>query len=120
MDLREIDRIVAEKVMRWKEKTLPNNDAGLPYYAQYWVNKKEKVEEPVNFFRPSWDLVNAWRVVEQLMKDGYLVTISNGETKKYSCLLYMDGIGSFEDEADTVQLAICLAALKSIGIDVEV
>lgn len=100
---RELDALVAEKVMGWNcelrechtRKVLHSEYGGPPHY--------------------STDIADAWLVVEKIDQqvtvtkcaDGWLVTIDD-----YFCH------GGVEIMAGTAPLAICLAALKAVGVDI--
>mgnify|MGYP001571535769 CR=1 FL=1 len=116
---RELDALVAEKVMGWK------------HYAPAAV---QEVWYPPNLHPSnnvlghsiphySTDIAVAWQVVEHLKNKLHLQVIlhwAGDECPKWLCNLRADGYRSFQDqewqvEADTAPLAICLAALKAVG-----
>jgi len=85
---RELDALVAEKVMGWE------------YEAR-------------SLFRPSQDIAAAWEVVEKLkMCCGY----SHGRGDPFA-MLECEKFSTLVVCADTVSLAICRAALKAVGIE---
>ena len=114
---KEISHLVAEKVLGWDKQTLPNFE-GSPYTADYWVNALGEIERPVNFFSPSSNLEDAWRVVERL---GYVHKQLEWDAKnKQWCFIIGNGLGerwsAFHKQAS---LAICLSALKTVNVHVE-
>ncbi|MEK5272570.1 hypothetical protein NSR00_17815 [Aeribacillus sp. FSL K6-8394] len=112
MNLREIDRLVAEKVMGWKIDEQVSNDDVVAVF-----------DEKGNWgtFKPTEWIQDAWQVVEKLkitvipQDDGvpkwmrYLAEIDNSPFGKY-----------YSAFAETAPLAICLAALEVVGVKVEV
>jgi hypothetical protein len=97
MNLREIDRLVAEIVMGWE---------GGKYAYGSWF--------------PTTDIRDAWKVVEKLSKDGFDFQVWR-EKGKYNVEFAKDFFYSFGfAESKNVSLAICLAALKAVGVEVEV
>ncbi len=112
LDLRKIDRLIAEKVMGW-EKLNKN----------FWNNKGAWI--PVNTFNPSTNIQDAWVVVKKL-NETFTVDIRDTLNDGAECYLY-----EFQEETETLfpykaadgetaPLAICLAALKAVGVEVEV
>ena len=106
MNNREIDHLVAEKVMGYRfdsnKRTLYKN------IGHGWEN-------PVFDFRPSEDISNAWKVVEKLEFD---VKVTKCKSfVGYQCHVFIpDKVQMCF--AKTAPMAICLAALKSVGVDV--
>ena len=112
MNLREIDTQIAEKVM------------GLPKELWLWG------ELPPSY---STGMAEAWKVVEKLQNDGFnfsLKTVQGSFRHYYACFRRWEFKGNdgrinhweaFEEEqfADTAPLAICFAALKAVGMEVE-
>lgn len=117
MKKKEISHLVAEKVLGWDKQTLPNFE-GSPYTADYWVNALGEIERPVNFFSPSSNLEDAWRVVESL---GYVQKQLewDAENKRW-CFNIGNGLSeswsAFDEHAP---LAICLSALKTVNVQVD-
>ncbi len=117
MNNREIDRLIAEKVMEWEVIEYKNinttviDDGEFPY----------EIEE----FKPSKDMADAWEVVEKLRKfRAFSIHDAWDEEDNliYSArFLYADGAHVIEYQAydKTAPLAICKAALKSVGVEVK-
>lgn len=130
MDLREIDRLVAEKVMGCEEATsiwFDDYDKTKKYYCISDTPDKEiSIIEYVNkgwvqyLFHPSEIIADAWQVVEELSKDGFDFQIWC-EKGKYNVEFAKDFFYLFGfAESETAPLAISLAALKAVGVEVEV
>lgn len=118
---RELDRLVAEKVMGWVWK---EQIGALPGCAKSkWLFNPDGKIQDVPYY--STDIADAWLVVEHLSKDRHWFDI--GRTVR----------GSIEDvrarvthwqwtacvdqyiyaHADTAPHAICLSALRAIGVN---
>ena len=113
INLQEINRLVAEEVMRWEVK-------GYNGYGNPFVNKYSDLHESP--FNPSGDIRDAWLVVERFKNSGLEISIYT-DAEGSTCHI-IDAPSSlmtiWEREADTVPLAICKAALKAVGVEVEV
>jgi Phage ABA sandwich domain len=107
MNLREIDRLVAEKVM------------GLKIDDYYFVLDEKGLREG-ELLNYSTNIEDAWRVVERFDKTDFRV-IRNYSGNYSAGLMYWnkDTMVKFEAKAETAPLAICLAALKSVGVEVD-
>lgn len=116
MDLREIDRLVAEKVMGWKS-TANSDVTGESVYRTK--------DDRVFVFNPSTNIADAWQVVEK-MKEMHF-------SARVSFILELQRAVTPKELKDKNQLldlrfmlfhltpkAICLAALKTLEIDIEV
>ena len=108
MTNREIDALIAEKVM------------GIDVHT-----KEEKGWETVYIDKKDWtsikkystDIAAAWEVVEELIKDG--IFLMSGDKSTVHVYFGRNGPNCNKTGADTAFLAICLAALKAKGVDVE-
>lgn len=121
MNLREIDRLVAERVMGWEEF---EDSSGY----NWWTLKeddKTKIICSVRCFEPSTDIRDAFRVVEKLRerKIFSLYDAWDEDDNKIFCAVfeYNDTyhVVDYTGYADTAPLAICLAALKAVGVNIE-
>jgi hypothetical protein len=93
MENREIDRLIAEKVMGWRDGT---------YAKGSWF--------------PSTDIKDAWLIVEKLKhEEGYLFRLETGDVNDWKCL-FSDFQDNYWAESDNAPLAICKATLKANGI----
>ena len=118
---RELDTLVAEKVMGWEATA-----DGLYWDARQKrtrlvlgsaiAKKREEmgIENGPGFvFAPSTDIAAAWEVVEKA--DLWSLYGSIGDGPYRACIQFEDREGLMT--ADTAPLAICLAALKAKGGD---
>lgn len=128
---RELDNLVAENVMGWTacgvwdayERTAdgahvrcePQPDSsyvGCPPNAarDFWDGKRTSTMEPVPSY--STDASAAWGVVERMVKDGWACEIWNaggdGDQGIWWCRF-----GVYKAEADTMPMAVSLAALQT-------
>lgn len=115
MDLRKIDSLIAEKVMGWGLKELNVCSAWIDN-QNGWCLKQ--------LWNPSRDMRDAWKVVKKL-NEIFTVDVQDTLNDGASCCLYEfqeeteSLIPYSATEAETAPLAICLAALKSVGVEVE-
>lgn len=117
----ELNALVAEWVMKWTRLTSPSGD-----YVPWEDDKRRRHNTHVaarSFaglmeWSPSTDLATAWEVVEKLRTDNYWIQVGtcdagwNVQIGRINKLLQHVTV-----VADTVPLAICLAALKAVGHD---
>lgn len=116
MDNRQIDALVAEKVMGWgihKRNTA------------FWV-KSDRVDEvearPIAFiheWQPSTDISQAWQVVEKLRNNIYC-QIEFWEDRNYSVNIITESGNSGYKEDKSISMAICLAALQAVGVNLDI
>lgn len=122
MTNREIDALIAEKVMGWQ------NSNSLDVEDRTYTKDGEHVMY-VDDFRPTESISDAWIVVERFAKDGKSLRVEyNSNFNEWICSNQSDESiplngWSFEDELfsqyqATAPLAICLVALKAVGITV--
>lgn len=102
---RELDSLVAEKVMGWERD------------FQFWKDESGRIRtiEPTSFgsFEPSTDITAAWEVVELIGKD-YGVEVYH-EDGLSECAIHKAEIGVIARvEALTVPEAICKAAILAV------
>lgn len=114
MELNEINELIATKVMGW------NKVIHESYGFMMWSDGNNKNHGQVEFFTPTDNMTSAWQVVEKFRyvevekEDGeYFTTIYTG-TVDPDCSEGFQKI--YCSTADTAPLAICLAALESIGV----
>lgn len=115
----KINHLVAEHVMGWE------------VWNNQWSDKetKEMVYIDIDFFKPSVDMQDAWKVAEKLGlcvvpqsngKGGYRWFVCDVNKISYKGVsISIEPIEDTEYSADTAPLAICLCALLSKGIDLE-
>jgi len=122
MNTREIDRLVAEKVMGWEYDHLYKEYFLKEYVGNNW-HKKYVCKN--HEFNPSTNIQDAWKVIEKLCvidrlnKDGYDFQMWS-ENGKFNANFWK---GDFYvlgfAESESAPLAICLAALETVGVEVE-
>lgn len=128
----DLDNLVAEKVMGWYRKDYRETGFAKQLERQgkslhpdwrpaqeYWYcleNGKDERKASLSW-SPSTDIAAAWQVVDR-MKDQYTFMLSyrQHDGDYFVCF---DPVNRYEEIADTAPLAICLAALKAVGVEVE-
>lgn len=108
-----MDALVAEKVMGWE----PVNE-----FRQWWWENGTKTKE-VRTPDYSTDIAAAWQVVERMERRFSTVqVIWEGPIYGARVLIRDEDGGAYSTEADkrakTAPEAICLAALKAVGVKV--
>jgi Phage ABA sandwich domain len=105
MNLREIDRLVAEKVM------------GLKIDDYYFVLDEKGLREG-ELLNYSTNIEDAWQVVEKLDVEEFSISKFG---KEYHVWVETElGGEGFLIKSKTAPLAICLAALKAVGVEVNI
>ncbi|WP_280146276.1 BC1872 family protein [Bacillus amyloliquefaciens] len=109
-DKREIDRLIAEKVMGWQTQTFPNIGVTSAYTEDGELTISEQ-------FSPTENLDQAWSVVEKFK----LVKIERDSNRNYTPYLAVIPTEErvFTAIAETPQMAICIVALKACGTEIE-
>lgn len=119
---RELDALVAEKVMGWHQEPrllhYGPNDSG-----EIWCEPRRRggMGEPVHDvrrFSPSSNIGDAWEVVEEFASRCIHVEVASTPDEhphKFHCSVLKGGVWEHTG-ADTTPLAICLAALKAVGV----
>lgn len=110
---RELDALVAEKVMGWRR----HDSNRLGTYGEDPIGLWIKNTEPslVRLPQFSEDIAAAWEVVEKFHR--FVVTRMEMPVCYDARVVYYFGMGNFEEfafTADTAPHAICLAALKAV------
>lgn len=103
---RELDALVAEKVMGWRKRETPPG-------GHIWIDKDNLAYVPGELPRYSTDIAAAWEVVEKLNNLDFSIEYER-EIKIWRAS-FEQGIPALEREAP---LAICFAALNAVGVDV--
>jgi hypothetical protein len=110
---RELDALIAEKVMGW---VLPPHSSVV---GQMWVETPSgRVHPKLPEF--SSNISDAWQVVEKMKEIGYMMWLE--QEGVYQCVFFR-GLGYQVHDysvASSAPLAICLAAIKAKGIDIDV
>ena len=120
---RELDALVAEKVMGWKlfDRAAMGWGPG-PSVWSTGENSDDPMSSPTfQGFQPSVDIRHAWLDVKK-MAELHVVSVSCMFNKRWRC----EAVQAHSQRqtpvnaiADTAPLAICLAALKAVGVEVE-
>lgn len=110
---REIDRMIAERVMGWTNLSITGTPFG--------TTPEGKVHRIVPPY--STDMSAAWEVVERLRLLGYQGGMNWARSRSgYECTFESLPISPDErrfSKAETAPLAICLAALQVIEVPIE-
>lgn len=123
---RELDALVAEKVMGW---CWIENDVGqeslqppIEEYAYlsrnhpvFWADDKGYTEIMPKY---STNIADAWQVVEKL-RETHWIQVEVGTLNICDIGEYGKGCSTIQEVADTIPLAICLAALKAVGVELD-
>lgn len=117
MDNREIDKLVAEKVLGW---TIDNH-AGFPDipFEPDWIRKNEVMYE-VGEFSPSENMDHAWEIIDKWDREGRYFSIHKHVDGGFVVKSEIDS-APYEKvfgESYSAPMAICLAALKIAGVEV--
>lgn len=129
----ELDALVAEKVMGWKKVQSEDDPAGWCWLAPHGSTRASTTKS-IPFY--STDIAAAWEVLEKQGVSGMAIIHDDGvgaDGKPWACVWNgMQPVERIEAEpfcttyfidpdtpwAETVPLAICLAALKAVGLEV--
>jgi hypothetical protein len=117
--LRKIDALVAEhifeKVVYFSDGEFVKAD-GTPIHDYRMRDKKGSYRE----FTPhySTDIAAAWEIVEKLHGQSFRIETGSDGVNRYRCFSYYKDT-NISVRATTAPLAICLLALKVMGIDIE-
>ena len=132
---RELDALVAEKVMEFRRIDISLNDEQKPLVPLDWADSLVRDThwwgKDVNYLVPHYStrIQDAWLVVEKLVDDGFCPALIFDDDGQWA--LANDGVQNIRKEgdllyttffidgklfADTAPLAICLAALKAVEV----
>ncbi|MCU5039326.1 hypothetical protein FC686_04420 [Bacillus cereus] len=107
MGNKEINNLIAEKVMGWNLREMENVSA--------WVDENDNWTLK-QMWNPSNDIQDAWEVVEKLNCD---VKVTKTDLKpKYQVHVFVPGDVKMVF-AETAPMAICKGALKAVGIQLQ-
>ena len=110
---REIDRLIAERVMGWTNLYAQG--------ARFGTSPKGKSHSIIPPY--STDMSAAWEVVEKLRQSGYQGKLDWATPELgYECYFWSSSLPPNEMQCprtQTAPLAICLAALKVMGVSIE-
>jgi|CXWL01.1.fsa_nt_gi hypothetical protein len=129
---RPIDAMIAEHVMGtekyWAIRWGGSGYGDFPTYDKAVINALKIFGDRRGAIIPYWDepcystdISAAWLVVEKLRERGWKIELF-GRTDCW-CVLFEQGpnhtLQTAIEDADTAPLAICLAALKAVGVEME-
>jgi hypothetical protein len=118
-DDRELDKLVAEKVMGWVDFWTDGIFVmGYPPNEQAMGINAERAPVP----HYSTDISAAWAAVEKMRGREYQFSLhANVFTMPtyHVAFSHVEGTHGYRAESDTPALAICLAALRACGVEVE-
>lgn len=118
---RELDALVAEKVLGWVQvrKQSIANAFGQHVMDDYVGLPTALAPQAQLIPRYSLLIQEAWKVADHLRERSQFVAVISGlgpqGVQPWICKINRDG-GFLEERAETAPLAICLAALKAVGI----
>lgn len=136
MDSREIDSLVAEKIMgfellevrywdhdeteRQKEIKEWLNKVGLDMVGEYYIDIKNDFWIRKDYYRPTEEISSAWEIVEKLDLNEFCVSRFYTLNNDLEYHVYMDdGTKNYEViKAPTLNMAICKATLRTVGIEI--
>ena len=115
---KEMDTLVAEKVMGWKRGRVESFLPGI--YCDAWVDEDDKKVAELHGFKPSTSIADAWMVIEKLKS----MTIYNGnlhcnKEPWLTFCFHLEGTWGDKDGFNILlwevnPLSICNAALKAV------
>jgi len=117
---RELDALVAEKVMGWVEVTKQPiaNAFGQKVMDDFVGKPTPAAPQPTLVPRYSTMIQEAWKVADKLRGDTQFVAVISGKgpqgVQPWICKVNREG-AFLEERADTAAHAICLAALKGVS-----
>lgn len=104
---RELDALVAEKVMGW---TVALEDRGP---CRVWRPHENSAERSQPIPPYSTSIEAAWEVVEKMRQREFGFSLNDAWIA-----WFLAAPNEYQADADTAPHAICLAALKAVGVDV--
>ncbi|SDJ62085.1 BC1872 family protein [Paenibacillus naphthalenovorans] len=103
---RELDALVAEKVMGWNVKFMGDILWG-------WMYSETERNRWYNVPKFSADISAAWKAVEKMKRNDWVFVI-NSISEEWTALFYLDRIHEHEVTCNSAPEAICKAALLAI------
>jgi|SRR3990167_1650552 len=104
-----LDALVATRIMGWRQETLPDG-------YSYWCHPEEDRWTPLEVFKPSTSIADAWEIVNKLCRDGHWFDLwhRSGDGSIWWTAEF-DTITEKQSVGPTAPHVICLAALKLVG-----
>jgi hypothetical protein len=111
---RELDALIAEKVMGWNMSPAPFGTTQDVYQCWHQENRPLMT---IHMWTPSTDITAAWEVIEKMKDKGWGYIFVNGPTETSTNFWFY----KTDDENHTASSmnephAICLAALKAVSL----
>ncbi|MGB3568429.1 MAG: hypothetical protein WBA30_14905 [Priestia megaterium] len=113
METKEIDALIAEKVMGWSVARFENINVTEAYTESCTLIIGED-------FSPSTKIQTAWLVVEELKQQGFYsfhTDLSLDSGQEWWSWHFSKGVNNYGSQQETAPLAICMAALKAFNIE---
>lgn len=115
---REVDALVAEKVMGWPFYNTASHAEGEREYPHCWRVTRHRFfvfdGETNRLFTPTTEIAHAWQVALWLRECWGSFDLQAG--LQWHCFGDTCGEKLNWGVADTAELAICIAALKAVGV----
>jgi hypothetical protein len=107
----DIDRLVAIHVMKWR----PDDNCPRGYRPCWSINVGKNDGPDYDDWTPSTDIACAWQALGRFPYGEWAIILGN-QDNGWLCKIY--GLSKDMDysQADTAPMAICLAALKAVGV----
>jgi hypothetical protein len=111
----ELDAVVAEKVMGWKKVGYSAGGGGFATPDnKRWVFKIPRYGVTQDIPEFSTRIAAAWTVVEKLQEMGFNFAIASIRPNPWVASISEENLKWGSSEAETVPMAICLAALEAV------
>ena len=107
---REMDALLAEKVMGWGIEVNPIFEGGIGLQVSPGTTKA------IAMFAPSTDIAAAWEVLNKLTHKEPCINYLNDLWNPVGWHCHIDG--HHAEGCDTAPLAICRCALKVAGVEI--
>lgn len=118
---RKIDAAIAEHVFGWKKTILKDEIGGEEFDVDGYLLPNGFSHYAKNVRDYSTSIADAWLVVEKMQKERrlpfQLESVQGWIDPEFKTKLRF-GIGDWQESA-SVPIAICLAALKALGVEVK-
>jgi len=113
---RELDELVATKIMGWKKCKVNQGSCG--FEVDGWASPDGKTYTHLPAYY-SHDIKAAWEVVQKMYDDDYHVSIQNCHPPNWCVFFYGnkdENDNGWGEDIETIEEAICIAALDAIGV----
>jgi len=122
MDTREIDALIAEKVMGWK---LSKQQISIEGWADVWRNEDGEIMAYDREWKPTSEISDAWQVEEKIHSEAgpeiaaYIVALNEITFGDFYAGRALDNYGTLWRMVHASPLNRCLAALEAVGVEVQ-